>query len=312
MTSKRPALRVLLVEDNAADALLIVRQLERSYVVKWIRVETEADLRAALRETWDIVLVDYALPSFSAPVALVIIQELAPETPAIIVSGTARDDDGPALIRAGAAGYLLKDRLAGLGDTVAHAIADAQAFDDFLEIWADALAMRDQETEGHSKRVVEMTVALARMMGVPDPELIHIRRGALLHDIGKIAIPDAILLKPGPLTKAEWLIMHTHPQRACDMLKSNPRLALALPIPCDHHQRWDGTGYPDGKKGEEIPLAARIFAVVDAWDAMRTDRVYRKAMTRDAALAAIRAGRGSHFDPGVVDVFCPAIEAGML
>lgn len=305
-------LSALLVEDSANDAYLIVRQLERSYVVRWLRVETETDLRTALLQKWDIVLVDHALPTLDAHVALRLVHEFAPETPAIIVTGAAHDDDGPALIKAGAAGFFLKDRLAGLSDRIRHAIEDAQAFDLFLENWAEALEMRDQETEGHSKRTTDMTVGLARLLKVSEPELIHIRRGALLHDIGKIAIPDAILHKPGPLTEEEWTIMKTHPQRACDRLRTNPRLALALDIPCSHHEKWDGTGYPEGLKGEAIPLAARIFALPDAWDAMRSDRPYRAAMTKEEALAQIRKGRGSHFDPAVVDVFIPAIEAGLL
>lgn len=156
---------------------------------------------------------------------------------------------------------------------------------------------------GHSRRVVEMTLQLAEAMEVCQKDLPHIRRGTLLHDIGKVAIPDDILLKPGELTAEEWSLIHQHPQVAYQMLKGIGLLQKALEIPYCHHEKWDGTGYPRGLKKDQIPLAARIFAVIDVYDALTNDRPYRSAWTEEEALAYIRSQRGKHFDPHVVDTF---------
>jgi PAS domain S-box-containing protein len=177
------------------------------------------------------------------------------------------------------------------------------AYDTTLEGWARALELRDKETEGHSQRVTELTVRLARRMGLGEAQLAHIRRGALLHDIGKMGIPDSILLKPGPLTDEEWEVMRRHPRYAYDMLAPVAYLGPALDIPYAHHERWDGSGYPRGLKGEQIPLAARIFAVVDVWDALRFDRPYRAAWPAEQVRARIRELSGIHFDPQVVEAF---------
>jgi putative nucleotidyltransferase with HDIG domain len=177
------------------------------------------------------------------------------------------------------------------------------AYDTTLEGWAHALELRDQETEGHTQRVTELTLDLARLMGVSDANLLHIRRGALLHDIGKMGVPDSILLKPGPLTPDEWEIMRRHPTYAYDMLSSITYLRQSMDIPRYHHEKWDGTGYPYGLKGEQIPLSARIFTVVDVWDALCTDRPYRPAWAKEKAKAYIRQQSGHHFDPQVVNRF---------
>jgi len=179
----------------------------------------------------------------------------------------------------------------------------ALAYDATLEGWSRALDLRDQETEGHSQRVTELTLQLARAMGVPDEELVHIRRGALLHDIGKMGLPDSILRKPGPLTRKEREIMRRHPVYANELLAPIAFLRPAQDIPYCHHEKWDGTGYPRGLKGEQIPLAARIFAVADVWDALRSDRPYRPAWTQAQARRYIREQAGRHFDPRVVEVF---------
>ena len=177
------------------------------------------------------------------------------------------------------------------------------AYDSTLEGWALAIDLRDHETHGHSVRVAEMTVRLARVLGVPQSDQIHIRRGALLHDIGKLGVPDAVLHKPGPLTDDEWVIMRKHPVHAHEMLSSIPFLRPAIDIPRFHHEKWDGTGYPEGLAGTSIPLAARIFAVVDVWDALGSDRPYRKAWDREKILNHIQGLAGTHFDPQVVDAF---------
>jgi len=184
-----------------------------------------------------------------------------------------------------------------------------RAYDRTIAGWANALDLKDEDTAGHSKRVTDMTVRLARRLGMSADELVHVQRGALLHDIGKMGIPDSILLKRGPLTEEEFEIMKRHPVYAYELLSPIEFLRPALDIPYAHHERWDGTGYPRGLKGEEIPLAARIFAIVDVFDALTSDRPYRKAWTREEALAHIRKGVGTHFDPRVAEAFFEMIEA---
>ena len=184
----------------------------------------------------------------------------------------------------------------------------AIAYDATIEGWSRAMDLRDKETEGHTRRVTDLTVSLAKAMGIKDKEILHIRRGALLHDIGKMGIPDHILLKQGPLTSREWKIMHTHPALAYEMLQPIRYLYQSLDIPNSHHEKWDGTGYPRGLKGERIPLVARIFAIADVWDAVTSARPYRKAWTKEKALAYIKEQSGKHFDPQVVEVFLQVIK----
>ena len=178
-----------------------------------------------------------------------------------------------------------------------------QAYEATIEGWSRALDLRDHETEGHTQRVAEMTVTLGRAIGISDSELHHIRRGALLHDIGKMAIPDEILLKPAKLTDVEWQEMRRHPQYAYDMLHPITYLHPALDIPYYHHEKWNGTGYPKQLKGEAIPLSARLFAVVDVWDALCSDRPYRKASCESDVYAYIQSQIGEHFDPKIVAIF---------
>jgi putative nucleotidyltransferase with HDIG domain len=177
------------------------------------------------------------------------------------------------------------------------------AYDTTLEGWARALELRDRETEGHTERVADLTLRLARSMGMADSDLVHVRRGALLHDIGKMAVPDSVLLKPGPLSDDEWVIMRQHPIHAFRLLSPIAFLKAALDVPYCHHEKWDGTGYPRGLKSEQIPLSARIFAVVDVWDALRSDRPYRPAWSGERAIAHIREQAGRHFDPTVAQAF---------
>ena len=177
------------------------------------------------------------------------------------------------------------------------------AYNSTLEGWAKAIGLRDNETESHMQRVTEATIQLAKSMGLKGEQLAHIYRGTLLHDIGKIGVPDSILKKPGKLTEEEWIQMRLHPRFAYEMLYSIQYLRPSLDIPYCHHEKWDGSGYPRGIKGDEIPLFARIFAIVDVWDAMTSDRIYRKALSEEAAYQYIRSSRGAHFDPQVVDAF---------
>jgi putative nucleotidyltransferase with HDIG domain len=207
--------------------------------------------------------------------------------------------------------------LSAFADQAAVAIDNAQLIEDLeksnaelhkayeatLMGWVSALDMRDKETEGHTQRVTILTERLARIMGVVGDDLIHITRGALLHDIGKMAIPDGILLKAGALTEDERDVIRKHPVYAYNMLKEIEFLHPAMDIPYCHHEKWDGSGYPRGLKGEEIPFAARIFPVIDVYDALVSDRPYRKGMPIEEVKAIIRKDSGTHFDPRVVEAF---------
>lgn len=184
-----------------------------------------------------------------------------------------------------------------------------KSYDDTLEGWAKALELKDKETEGHSERVTNLTVRLAEALGIRGDALTNIRRGALLHDIGKMGTPDAILHKEGRLTEEERRIIEKHPQDAYNMLNQIGYLQSALEIPYCHHEKWNGSGYPRGLKGEEIPISARIFSVVDVWDALTNDRPYRKALSRPEVIAYLQSERGRHFDPRIVDAFIRLLHA---
>jgi HD-GYP domain-containing protein (c-di-GMP phosphodiesterase class II) len=184
------------------------------------------------------------------------------------------------------------------------------AYDATIEGWSAALDLRDRETEGHTQRVTEMTLRLAKAMGFSEQELVHVRRGALLHDIGKMGMPDRILLKPDKLTREEWEVMRKHPDYAYQLLERITYLSAALDIPHCHHEKWDGSGYPRGLKESNIPLAARIFAVVDVYDALTSDRPYRNGWSHEKAVNYIQEQSGSHFDPQVVDAFIKMVREG--
>lgn len=183
-----------------------------------------------------------------------------------------------------------------------------QAYESTLEGWSRALEVRDRETEGHTQRVTELTMRMARLMNFSEEQLRHIHRGALLHDIGKLGIPDDILHKPGPLTEQELRVMQTHTQIAYDLLSPIDYLQPALNIPFYHHEKWDGTGYPHKLKGKAIPLEARIFAIIDVYDALSHDRPYRKAWPKQKVIEYILAESGKHFDPKVVEIFIKEIQ----
>lgn len=182
------------------------------------------------------------------------------------------------------------------------------AYDATIEGWSRTLDLRDKEIEGHTRRVADMTVRLALIMGVEKESIVHIRRGATLHDIGKVAIPDEILLKPGPLTEEEWNVMRQHPLIAINLLAPINYLAPALDIPRWHHERWNGHGYPDRLSGEQIPFPARLFAVVDVYDALTSDRPYRKAWSKEDAIRYVESQSGKHFDPRVVLEFLKLVK----
>jgi PAS domain S-box-containing protein len=178
-----------------------------------------------------------------------------------------------------------------------------KAYDATIEGWSQAMDLRDKETENHTRRVTELTLQLGQHFGLTADQLMHLRRGALLHDIGKLGVPDHILLKTDPLTSEEWVIMKSHPQLAYDMLAKIEYLRPALDIPYGHHEKWDGSGYPRGLKAEQIPFAARLFAVVDVYDALTNDRPYRRRWSQEKTIQLIQAESGKHFDPIVVEAF---------
>lgn len=182
-----------------------------------------------------------------------------------------------------------------------------KTYDLTLEAWAKVLEYRDKETEGHSRRLVELSTRLANAMGLNNEEIGYLRRGALLHDIGKLAIPDEVLLKPGELNDAERKLMQQHPIYAKQMLSHVPFLQPSIDVAYSHHERWDGNGYPEGLKGEEIPFPARIFAIVDQWDALTSNRPYRSAWTRERVIAYLKENAGKIYDPKIVDVFLAII-----
>ena len=186
------------------------------------------------------------------------------------------------------------------------------AYNNTIEGWSYALDLRDKETEGHSRRVTLMTVQIAQHLGMDEEEIVHVYRGALLHDIGKLGVPDNILLKPSPLTEEEWVIMRKHPVYAHEMLSSIAYLKQAMDIPYCHHERWDGTGYPRGLRGNQIPLVARIFSIVDAYDAMLYDRPYRKSLSKEEIVDKISSGAGKHYDPEIVKVFMKMLHEDRL
>ncbi len=183
-----------------------------------------------------------------------------------------------------------------------------QVYESTLKGWAKALELRDHETEGHSQRVTQMTLALAKKVGVSGDDLKSVRWGALLHDIGKMSVPDAVLLKPGRLSNEEFEFIKKHPLTAKILLDDIPYLRNALEIPYLHHEKWDGSGYPHGLKGEDIPLAARIFAVIDVWDALISERPYKRPWTEEESIRYIKAQSGKHFDPTIVSAFLDIIE----
>jgi len=319
-------LNVLILDDNPADVELMLIELRKSgFEPSWQLVDNEKDFIAHLKPTLDVVLFDYSLPQCTGLQALALRDESGFDIPFILVSSTIDEELAMKCMEKGAADYLMKDRIARLGSAIVNAIKKralrdeneaqrtagrlAVAYDATVEVWSRALDLRDKEAEGHSQRVTEMTLRLARRMGVSESEIEHMRRGALLHDVGNMGIPDSILSKPGQLTEKEWVLMCRHPDFGYELLSSVAFLLPALDIPYCHHEKWDGSGYPRGLKGEEIPLAARIFAVVDVWDALLSDRPYRPAFSKDRALKYIKDQPGKHFDPQVVEAFLDMITS---
>lgn len=314
-------INILLVEQDCQDPGPIRAELERAgYEPVLERVHTRTDYLGSLYgppDDLDLVLLDDPLPGISVHEALQLLQTKPRYVP-MIVLGTPQNGEAFDYIRLGAADYVQKSAITRLGLAVKRVLSVQEqrenlnkvptrllsTYDAFLNTWVHALAVRDPETLEHTHRVTDLSLKLAAAMGLEGDILIHMGRGALLHDIGKIGVPDDILLKPGPLTSEERRIIELHPVFANAMLSPIDFLRESIDIPYCHHERWDGSGYPRGLAGEAIPLTARIFAVADVWDALNSSRPYRESpWPRPKILAYIADNAGTFFDPHVVDAF---------
>ncbi|WP_263365397.1 HD-GYP domain-containing protein [Edaphobacter bradus] len=329
--------RILVVDDEPAVRSIIAAMLQRSgYSPVLANGAEEALIRLREDPAYDLVLSDIMMPGIDGISLLDRISADHPGTPVILITAVHDIHVATNAFRRGAVDYLLKPferaqlesvvfraiehgRLRqqhnayrqNLEDAVSARTAQLRAamhelersYDITLEAMGDALDLRDEETEGHSRRVTAYTIALARALGVNSDHLSIIARGAFLHDIGKIATPDAILHKPGRLTAAEMAIMREHCRSGYEMVSKIPFLRDSAEIVYSHQERFDGTGYPRGLRGSEIPLGARIFAIADTLDAMTSDRPYRKGTTFAAAQQEIARCSGTQFDPAIVEVF---------
>lgn len=302
-------IRVLFVEDSADDVLLLVRVIEKNgYKAIWKRVDTEVALKLAVRqEHWDIVVCDYNIPLLSCEAALQVVLDTGLDLPFIIVSGVVTEQAAMPLVEQGAVDFISKERIFRLPLTIKRELREVstrmkqrmiieQAFTATVIAWGTALELRDHNTHGHTLRVTNHAINIATRNNVPHNVLRNVYFGALLHDVGKIGIPDRILLKATSLSEEEWIIMKSHTTLAYNFLKDIPFLGEAVMVPYCHHERWDGSGYPQGLKGEAIPLCARIFALADVYDALTTDRPYRKALKHKIAIGVMREMK-HFFDP---------------
>ena len=317
---------ILIVDDNAANRDTLEAMLTGlGHELRFAQSGEEA-LRQAFQLPPDLILLDINMPGMDGFEVCEKLRADSKLSGVAIVITTSLDDKASKLkgINVGADDFITKP-IDGMElrarvkmilrlnryrkslqqqDEIQRAHNELQdAYEETLKSLVRALDARDHETELHSRRVTLLTKTVARSAGIADQDVEDVRRGALLHDIGKIAVPDHILLKPGPLTDAEWVIMRTHPKAAYDILKPIKHLANSLDIPYCHHERWDGAGYPRGLKGDAIPLSARIFAIIDVWDALLSDRPYRKAWEREKVIEHIQENSGKHFDPVLADLF---------
>jgi putative nucleotidyltransferase with HDIG domain len=323
MKMKKETLHLLILEDSPADAELAVRELEKEgFVVEWSLVETEEDFREALNQRPDIILADYSLPSFDGLSALKIEQEIVPEIPLVILSGTIGEESAVECIKSGATDYVLKDKLFRLGFVVRRALEEAQVYrerkqaeeklkqsykklrkmlKDIVQTVALTVEIRDPYTAGHQHRVSQLTSAIARQMNLSPNQVEGIYMAAILHDIGKISVPAEILTKPGRLDEIEMNMLRTHPQVGYDILEKIDFPWPLAKVILQHHERMDGSGYPAGLSGEKILLEARILGVADVVEAMSSHRPYRPALGVDKALEEISQNKGILYDPEVTD-----------
>jgi len=322
---------ILIVDDDPDARFLLESILEgQGYRIE-VAANAKEAIETAVRVLPDVILLDVVMPATDGFEVCRMIRSLPAiaEVPVLMLTALGEKSYLFKGLESGADDYIVKPydcfelraRLAaitrlnryrklceGRAELEAAHAELIEAYDATIEGWTLALDLRDKETEGHARRVTVLTEALVRAAGMGEDEISHVRRGALLHDIGKLGVPDSILHKPGKLTDQEWEVMRQHPQFAYNMMLPIEYLRPSLDIPYCHHEKWDGTGYPRRLKGEEIPFSARIFAAVDVWDALTSDRSYRKAWSPSQALEYIRDQKGIHFDPKVVELFCQLVE----
>jgi response regulator RpfG family c-di-GMP phosphodiesterase len=312
----KPILRLLLIEDSLDDEQLIVHALARAdYKVVHQRVATEAAVQIALMESeWDLVICDYSMPHITPHRALELLRASGQDLPMIIFSGAVQEDVAIELLKIGASDFITKDRLPRLLLAVRREIHQREqdaldrlgleiAYEQTIMAWGKALELRDVYTQGHTLRVTDLALRLARIYEISGQKFKNMYRGSLLHDIGKMAVPDAILLKPDVLTQDEKKIMEMHPVLAFELLSPITFLQGALEIPYCHHEKWNGNGYPRRLMGNEIPLPARLFSVVDVYDALSHDRPYRASWPKAKVIAYLLDERNKSFDPKAVDAF---------
>ncbi|HEY3312718.1 MAG TPA: HD domain-containing phosphohydrolase [Anaerolineales bacterium] len=327
--------RILVVDDESIARITIDALLSAENYVMFFAENGEEGIKIAAEIQPDIILLDVMMPGlngFETCRKIRSMPDLA-EVPILLVTALDDRESRMAGLQAGADDFITKPydifelqvRIQNMTRLNRYRLLTEQrqemenlhrevvtAYDQTIEGWSKALDLRDKETEGHTKRVSEMTKQLARAAGFDAEALLQIQRGALLHDVGKLGIPDKILLKPEPLTRDEWMIMRKHPVYAYEWLSAIDYLHVALEIPYCHHEKWDGTGYPRGLKGEDIPMAARLFAVVDVWDALTSDRPYRKALSDADAWKYILDQNGHHFDPRAVEAFAKSFDKPLV
>ncbi|MBN2048303.1 MAG: response regulator [Anaerolineaceae bacterium] len=323
---------ILIADDNAVVREMLGELLESPGYHIIYADNGENAVSKAIEVVPDLVLLDVMMPKLNGFEVCEQLRAhpLLAEVPILMVTALDDRDSRVRGIKAGADDFITKpfygeelqarvktvirlNRYRGLLDERAKLeklnLELATAYDATIKGWARALELRDQETEGHSQRVVAMSLHLAQMYGIVNADqLTDLRRGAILHDVGKMGVPDGIFLKETTLDHDEWEIMRKHPVYGYDMLKPIEYLRPALDVVLFHHEHWDGSGYPEGLKGEEIPLYARIFAIPDVWDALRNVRPYKPAWDRDVVIDLIRNESGKHFDPAIVEVFLEAIQ----
>jgi len=306
---------ILFIESSTDDIMRMITTIEKiGYTVRWKKVENEITLRMALSsDNWNLIICDYKLPRLTAEKALDICQEHNPEIPFLVVSGTIEEDVAYPLVESGAIDFIGKDRLFRLPLAIKREMRNVskalkqkfildQSFNAIVTAWGTAMELRDKKTAGHTIRTAEHAMAVAYNLGVPQEVIRKVYFGAIVHDVGKIAIPDRVLLKPGKLTEEELDIMKSHATIGYEFLKDIPLLKDAAMVAYCHHERWDGSGYPRGLSGRDIPIEARIFALVDVYDALVNDRPYRSALTRQKALEEMEKMK-SGFDPDIYRVF---------
>ena len=316
-------LLMLLIEDSREDEDLIVDALKRAgFLLTHQRVETGATMQVALLESaWDVIVCDYRMPRFTPYRALELLRASGLDVPLIVFSGTVQEDVAVELLKAGASDFITKDRMPRLILAIRRELRAKQnraqnrlemeiAYEQTIMAWGKALELRDTYTQGHTERTTDLALRLARNFDLSGPQFKNLYRGALLHDVGKMGVPDAVLLKRDVLTEEERRVIEMHPTLACEMLANIPFLQDALDIPCSHHEKWNGTGYPRGLMGNEIPFAARLFAVVDTYDALISDRPYRSSWEKAQVIAYLLEERGKSFDPEVIDRFIEMVGRG--